>query len=148
MIAFSKFANCYMLYMDKHHIQLFPSVVFRKERLLLHYFLYPTSFYIFYISYIILYPTEKKILNSGQDLMFELAQDEIECGMGVHGEAGYERIKLGTTSELVALMLKHICRALSLTSSDSVAVIVNNFGALSQLEQGIVVLETDNQLRE
>jgi len=80
--------------------------------------------------------------------MFELAQDEIECGMGVHGEAGYERIKLGTASELIALMLQRICEVLSLTANDSVAVMVNNFGALSQLEQGIVVYEIVNQLRE
>ncbi|XP_024878569.1 triokinase/FMN cyclase-like isoform X1 [Temnothorax curvispinosus] len=83
----------------------------------------------------------------GQGLMFELAQDEIECGMGMHGEAGYERIKLRTASELVTLMLKRICETLSLSTNDSVAVIVNNFGALSQLEQGIVVYEVVNQLR-
>lgn len=96
---------------------------------------------------ITLYVTERK-LNAGQGLMFELAQDEIECGMGVHGEAGYERIKLGTVSVLVTLMLKRICEALSLAANDSVAVIVNNFGALSQLEQGIVVHEIVIQLRE
>ncbi|KYQ56693.1 Bifunctional ATP-dependent dihydroxyacetone kinase/FAD-AMP lyase (cyclizing) [Trachymyrmex zeteki] len=84
----------------------------------------------------------------GQGLMFELAQDEIECGMGVHGEAGYERIKLRTASELVMLMLKRICEALSLSANDSVAVIVNNFGALSQLEQGIIVYEVVNQLQK
>jgi len=80
--------------------------------------------------------------------MFELAEDEVECGMGVHGEAGYERIKLGTASELVALILQRICEVLSLTANDSVAVIVNNFGALSQLEQGIVIYEIVNQLRK
>lgn len=80
--------------------------------------------------------------------MFELAQDEIECGMGVHGEAGYEIIKLGTASEIVSLMLERICKAIALVAFDSVAVIVNNFGGLSQLEQGIVVREVLNQLRE
>lgn len=80
--------------------------------------------------------------------MFELAQDEIECGMGVHGEAGYERIKLRTASELVTLMLKRICEALSLSTNDSVAVIINNFGALSQLEQGIVACEVVKQFRK
>lgn len=84
----------------------------------------------------------------GQGLMFELAHDEIECGMGVHGEAGYEQIKLKTASELIALMLKRICEVLYLSPNDTVAVIVNNFGALSQLEQGIVVYEVVNQLRK
>lgn len=82
----------------------------------------------------------------GQSLMFELADDEIECGMGVHGEAGYEKIKLGTVKEVVALMLKQIYDSLSLVHGESVAVMVNNFGALSQLEEGIVVHEVITQL--
>lgn len=78
--------------------------------------------------------------------MFELAEDEIECGMGVHGEAGYEKIKLGTCNEVIAFILKRICDSLPLVGGDSVAAIVNNFGALSQLEQGIVVHDLTNQL--
>lgn len=80
--------------------------------------------------------------------MFELAQDEIECGMGVHGEAGYKRIKLETASKVVSFMLERICKTLSLVAFDSVAVIINNFGGLSQLEQGIIVREVLNQLRK
>ncbi|XP_076183011.1 triokinase/FMN cyclase isoform X2 [Ptiloglossa arizonensis] len=83
----------------------------------------------------------------GQPPMFELAEDEIECGMGVHGEAGYEKIKLGTCNEVIAFILKRICDSLPLVGGDSVAAIVNNFGALSQLEQGIVVHDLTNQLR-
>lgn len=78
--------------------------------------------------------------------MFELAPDEIEAGMGIHGEAGYERIKIKNASEIVAFMLQRICEELKLISGDNVAVIVNNFGALSQLEQGIVAHETIKQL--
>lgn len=83
----------------------------------------------------------------GQPPMFDLPEDEIECGMGVHGEAGYEKLKLKSCSEVVAFMLKRICTSLSLQGGDSVAVIVNNFGALSQLEQGIVVHDVVKQLR-
>ncbi|XP_078038686.1 triokinase/FMN cyclase [Augochlora pura] len=82
----------------------------------------------------------------GQHPMFDLAEDEIECGMGVHGEAGYEKKKLRSCSDVISLMLKHLCDALSLVSGDSVAAIVNNFGAMSQLEQGIVVHDLGNQL--
>lgn len=78
--------------------------------------------------------------------MFELASDEIEAGMGIHGEAGYERMKIKSASEIIALMLQRICEELKLISGDSVAVVVNNFGALSQLEQGIVTHETIKQL--
>ncbi|CAL7941747.1 unnamed protein product [Xylocopa violacea] len=83
----------------------------------------------------------------GQPTMFELAEDEVEIGMGIHGEAGYGKMKMKSSSEIVSFMLKRICDALSLQSEDSVAVIVNNFGALSQLEQGIVVHDVVNQLR-
>ncbi|XP_017796214.1 PREDICTED: triokinase/FMN cyclase-like, partial [Habropoda laboriosa] len=83
----------------------------------------------------------------GSPPMFELAEDEVEVGMGIHGEAGYEKMKLKPSSEIVSFMLKRVCNALSLKSGDSVAAIVNNFGALSQLEQGIVVHDMVKQLR-
>ncbi|KAK2576056.1 hypothetical protein KPH14_007397 [Odynerus spinipes] len=83
----------------------------------------------------------------GQGLMFELGPEEIEAGMGIHGEAGYERTKIKSASEIVAFMLQRICEELKLVSGDNVAVIVNNFGALSQLEQGIVAYEAVNQLK-
>ncbi|XP_017883395.1 triokinase/FMN cyclase-like isoform X3 [Ceratina calcarata] len=83
----------------------------------------------------------------GQPPMFQLAEDEIELGMGVHGEAGHEKRKIAPSSQVVALMLERICGALSLKSGDAVAIIVNNFGALSQLEQGIVVHDAIKHLR-
>lgn len=84
----------------------------------------------------------------GQPPMFELADDEIEVGMGIHGEAGYEKMKLKSSSEIISFMLERICKALSLKSGDSVAAIVNNFGALSQLEQGIAVHDVVKLLRQ
>ncbi|XP_043519333.1 triokinase/FMN cyclase-like isoform X2 [Frieseomelitta varia] len=83
----------------------------------------------------------------GEPLMFELAEDEIEVGQGIHGEAGYEKMKLKPCSEIVAFILKRLRDALSLESGDSVAVIINNFGALSQLEQGIVVHDVVKHLQ-
>ncbi|CAK9801852.1 Triokinase/FMN cyclase [Anthophora plagiata] len=83
----------------------------------------------------------------GSPPMFELAEDEIEVGMGIHGEAGYAKMKLKPSSEIISFMLKRVCDALSLKNGDSVAAIVNNFGALSQLEQGIVVHDMVTQLR-
>ncbi|XP_006622563.2 uncharacterized protein LOC102670723 [Apis dorsata] len=83
----------------------------------------------------------------GQRRMFELAEDEIEVGMGIHGEAGYEKTKLKPSYDIASLMLDRISNALSLKSGDSVAVIINNFGALSQLEQGIVAHDVVKVLR-
>lgn len=80
--------------------------------------------------------------------MFKLPDDEIEIGLGVHGEAGYDRIKMKNLNEIVKIMLTSINNKLSLTANDNVAVIINNFGATSQLEQGIVVNEVVIQLSE
>ncbi|XP_034939542.1 PTS-dependent dihydroxyacetone kinase 1, dihydroxyacetone-binding subunit DhaK-like [Chelonus insularis] len=84
----------------------------------------------------------------GQGLMFQLPEDEVEIGLGVHGEAGYSRIKTRSASEIVSIMLDSITRSLLLTSGNFVAVLINNFGATSQLEQGIVIYEVVTQLRK
>lgn len=78
--------------------------------------------------------------------MFTLPPDEIELGLGVHGEAGYKRIKQKSAKEIVQQVLGEIIKSLNLVDGCSVAVLVNNFGALSQLEQGIVTRETIVQL--
>lgn len=80
--------------------------------------------------------------------MFEIPADEIEFGLGVHGEAGFERKKLESASKVVSEILKKLIEALSLVRDDSVAVIVNNFGGLSQLENGIIINEVVKQLRK
>lgn len=80
--------------------------------------------------------------------MFELADDEINFGQGLHGEAGYKRVKIQPVSKIVSIMIDTIVKALKLQKEDSVVVLVNNFGGLSQLEQGIVVKEVVTQLRE
>lgn len=80
--------------------------------------------------------------------MFQVPEDCMEMGLGVHGESGYKRRKLTTAFQTVSLMLDQILKALSLTIGESVAVIVNNFGATSQLEQGIIVHEVVTQLGE
>ncbi|XP_044590099.1 triokinase/FMN cyclase-like [Cotesia glomerata] len=83
----------------------------------------------------------------GQGLMMEMPADEIEIGLGIHGEAGYHRIKIKSASEVITILLETISETLSLNTGDSVAVLVNNFGGTSQLEQGIVINEIVTQLR-
>lgn len=78
--------------------------------------------------------------------MFELADDEIEFGQGIHGEVGYKRMKWVKSSEAVKLMLDAIKKTLSLAKGDNVVVVVNNFGACSLLEQSIVVNDAAKQL--
>lgn len=65
---------------------------------------------------------------SGQPI-FELAQGEMEIGMGIHGEPGVERGKLGTADNVAANMVGRILADLPFERGDEVAVMVNGLGA-------------------
>lgn len=83
-----------------------------------------------------------------QGRMFEIADDEFEFGQGIHGEAGYKRVKSMSTKNTVSFMIGKIKKTLNLAEGNSVVVLINNFGGLSQLEQGIFVKEAVTQLCE
>ncbi|NXG24456.1 TKFC cyclase, partial [Grallaria varia] len=79
----------------------------------------------------------------GSKPSFQLAQDEMELGLGIHGEAGVRRMKVLPADEAVETMLEHMmdpsnASHLSLTPGCSVVLMVNNLGGLSCLELGIV----------
>ncbi len=69
---------------------------------------------------------------------FELPEDEIEVGMGVHGEAGSGRMKMCTANELVKCMMEQLIDDGEYVSGDEVMVLVNNAGATTRMELLIV----------
>lgn len=69
---------------------------------------------------------------------FELADDEIEIGIGIHGEAGLRRQKLTTTDEVVKEMVDRLCEDLPFTKGDKVCVSINDLGSFSYTELLIV----------
>ena len=58
---------------------------------------------------------------------FEMAEDEMEYGVGIHGEPGIRRQKIKTADELVADMVPHLLKELKL-EGEEIAVMVNGFG--------------------
>nr|XP_018911123.1 PREDICTED: triokinase/FMN cyclase-like [Bemisia tabaci] len=84
----------------------------------------------------------------GQEILFQLADDEIELGLGIHGEAGVSKQKFTTASEIVQLILDKLCSCLSLTKGSKVCVLINNLGGTTQLEMGIVASNVKSQLGE
>ena len=60
---------------------------------------------------------------------FTLGEDEMELGMGIHGEAGIERGKLKTADEIADVMTNRVLDDLPFVSGDQVAVLVNGLGA-------------------
>jgi dihydroxyacetone kinase-like protein len=60
--------------------------------------------------------------------LFELGADEIEVGVGIHGEPGRRRDKLRSANEIADEMLEAIVSDLPYESGDRVAVMVNGLG--------------------
>ncbi len=59
---------------------------------------------------------------------FSLNEDEIEFGVGIHGEPGIAREKLATAEELADRMIDLITKDLPIVSGDEVALLVNGLG--------------------
>jgi dihydroxyacetone kinase len=60
---------------------------------------------------------------------FELGADEMEIGIGIHGERGVRRGRLETADRIAEDLLGKIAEDLSLSRGDEVAVLVNGLGA-------------------
>lgn len=70
--------------------------------------------------------------------IFELADDEMEIGMGQHGEAGTGRMKLKTADETATQMLEMLLDDLQVKPGEELLVIVNGAGATTLMELFIV----------
>lgn len=77
---------------------------------------------------------------------FELADDEVEYGVGIHGEPGYRREKLKPSKELVEELLGKLKVAFDMKPNDKYAVLVNGLGATPLMEQYIFMNDTLDQL--
>jgi dihydroxyacetone kinase-like protein len=70
---------------------------------------------------------------TGQPI-FELGDDEMEIGMGQHGEAGTGRMKLKTANETADIMLEKLLADLRVTEGDELLVLLNGAGATTLME--------------
>ncbi|GIF36668.1 dihydroxyacetone kinase subunit DhaK [Actinoplanes xinjiangensis] len=69
---------------------------------------------------------------------FDLPDDEIEAGVGIHGEPGRRREKLRPAGELVRSALDAILEAKPVESGDRVIVLVNGLGGTPLIELYLV----------
>lgn len=65
---------------------------------------------------------------------FELAEDEMEIGLGHHGEPGIEKGKLQTADEVVDRLVEDILKDMPIESGNKVAVLVNGLGSTTNME--------------
>lgn len=70
---------------------------------------------------------------------FALADDEIELGLGIHGEPGVSRTHMRPADELAELMVAAISDDAGLAAGDRVALLVNGLGATPAMELDIML---------
>ncbi len=69
---------------------------------------------------------------------FDLPEDEMELGVGIHGEPGRKRAKLASADEIVELLMNPILDDLPFKSGDEVLLFVNGLGGTPLIELFIV----------
>jgi dihydroxyacetone kinase-like protein len=70
---------------------------------------------------------------TGQPI-FHLGDDEMEIGMGQHGEAGTGRMKLKSADETAEIMLEKLLEDLGAKEGDELLVLLNGAGATTLME--------------
>ena len=70
--------------------------------------------------------------------IFDLPDDMMEVGMGLHGEPGMERIPLLTADQVTAKIVPRIIEDLPYLRGDRIVLIVNGYGATTRMELFIV----------
>jgi dihydroxyacetone kinase len=69
---------------------------------------------------------------------FELGEDEMELGLGIHGEPGVKRTQLQSVDKLTETLLGEILKYRNFGEQRRVALMVNNLGATTEMEIAIV----------
>jgi dihydroxyacetone kinase len=79
---------------------------------------------------------------------FTLPDDEIEFGMGAHGEPGTKRMKIQTADDIVDIILEDILLDSGLKAGDRVCTLVNGLGSTTLAEMYIMNRHLSMRLRE
>lgn len=80
--------------------------------------------------------------------MFEIEDDEVEIGMGVHGEAAAHTMKLAPSKEIAKVMCDKLIDDKPYKVGDEVAVLVNGCGQTTLMELLIFFNDVENVLSE
>lgn len=79
---------------------------------------------------------------------FELEEDEMEVGLGIHGEPGIYKRKIMNADEITKLLLDKILEDIKIEEKEEVAVLVNGLGGTPIMELYIVNREVHELLEE
>jgi dihydroxyacetone kinase len=79
--------------------------------------------------------------------IFRIGDDEMELGMGLHGEPGVERGRLRPASEVAEFLVSRILADLKIASGEEVAVLVNGLGA-TPMGELLIIFRSVHRLLE
>lgn len=79
---------------------------------------------------------------------FELAEDEIEIGIGIHGEPGRRRAPVASADEITDQLLDPVVEDLSLAAGEDVLLFVNGMGGTPLSELYVVYRRARSRLEE
>ena len=79
---------------------------------------------------------------------FEIGDDEMEIGMGIHGEPGIRRGKLKTANEITEELSEKLLSDIDLNKGDKVSLLINSLGATPHEELFIVANKFNNILSD
>lgn len=79
---------------------------------------------------------------------FELGEDEMEIGIGIHGEPGRRRLPLAPADEIVDMLLNPVLEDLPFKQGDRVLAFVNGMGGTPLMELFIVYRHVNQVLQQ
>lgn len=79
---------------------------------------------------------------------FILAEDEIEFGVGIHGEPGYRKEKLVNSHELATELTHKLLQSFEYTENDQFGILINGLGSTPLMEQYIFANDVANLLAQ
>ena len=79
---------------------------------------------------------------------FDIGDDEMEIGMGIHGEPGIRRGKLKTANEITEELSEKLLSDIDLNKGDKVSILINSLGATPHEELFIVADKFNNILND
>jgi dihydroxyacetone kinase len=78
---------------------------------------------------------------------FDLGTDEIELGLGIHGEPGVSRAKLASAAELTRHVLHQITHDMALKKGARLALVINGLGATPPMELAVLARDAKAQIK-
>ncbi|WP_347553037.1 dihydroxyacetone kinase subunit DhaK (plasmid) [Pseudalkalibacillus hwajinpoensis] len=79
---------------------------------------------------------------------FLLEEDEMEIGLGHHGEPGVEKGKLQSSNEVTERIVNDILQDMPISKEEEVAVLVNGLGSTTRMELYIMYQKVESLLKE